>query len=103
LPSAPRTDRCAWAAVLERDFGRFDNGPRGGAARAHDDAGALIGDLALAKARIRDRLIHGDVIPASALRQEAHRTAIDHAGWIERRRSPDLAAEAMLGERNQRS
>lgn len=86
------------AAVLQCGFGRLDDGAGGGAARAHDDAGALIGDVAFAEARIGDRLVHGDVVPGGTLAQEAHRAAVDHGGGVERRRAPDLATEAVLGE-----
>ena len=56
-----------------------DDGARRGAAGAHDDAGALVDDVACLEAGVADRLVHGDVVPADARLHEAARLARDHA------------------------
>ena len=85
--------------LLAGDGGGFDDGPSRGTARAHDDAGAVVGDLPLLEAGIADRLIHGDVVPGGAAAVETHGAAIDDALGIDRRGTGYLAAEAVRGLR----
>ena len=77
--------------------GGLDDGAGRGAARAHDDAGALVGDFAFLEAGVADRLLHGDMVPGGAAAEEAHGAAVDRFARIERRRAVHLAAEAELG------
>ena len=49
------------------------------------------------KARIKDRLIHRDMVPGRAAGMETHRAAIDDAAGVERRRAVNLAAKAEFG------
>ena len=64
----------------------------------NDDAGALVGDVALLELRGGDRLLHGDVVPGATLVKEAHGATVDQLGRVERRRAPHLALETVLGE-----
>ncbi len=67
------------------------------AARAHDDAGARIGNVARLQPGIGDGLIHGDMVPGGAGGVKAHGAAVDDLFRIERRGAMDLAAEAEFG------
>ena len=87
----------ALGTLAARDIGALDDGPRRRAARAHDDAGALVGNVGLFEAGVADRLLHGDVIPGGAAAEKAHGAAIDRFAGIERRRAVHLAAKAKLG------
>ena len=60
---------------------------------AHDDAGALVDDVAGLEAGVADGLVHGDVVPADAGLHEAARLARDHALPLEVRLAVHLAAE----------
>jgi hypothetical protein len=84
--------------VLQRGFRSLDENARGRPAGPHDDAGALIGDVVLLQPGIGDGLFHGDMVPRATAREEAHGAAVDQFGRIERRRTPDLGAEAVFGE-----
>ncbi len=87
------------ALVLADDIGRFDDLPGRRAARAHDDADALVLLIVcFFEAGISNRLLHGHVVPGTTLGQEAHGATIDQFGRIERGLTPDLAAETILGE-----
>jgi hypothetical protein len=66
-------------------------------AGAHDNAGANVGNFRGLKTGIPDRLLHRDVIPGRAFAKEAHRTAIDDVGRIERRRALHLRAKTEFG------
>ena len=66
-------------------------------ARAHDDAGALVGDFVRLEPGIADRLLHGDMVPGGAAAEETHGAAVDRFFGIERGRAVHLAAEAELG------
>ena len=79
------------------DVGGLDDGARRRPARAHDDAGALVGDFGGFEAGIADRLLHGDVVPGGAAAEKAHGAAIDRFARVERRRAVHLGAEAKLG------
>ena len=79
------------------DIGGFDDGPGGGATRAHDDAGARVRDLVGLQAGVRDRLFHGDLRPAAAAAVEPQGTAIQHVFGSQRRSAVHLAAEAHFG------
>ena len=59
------------------DVGGLDDGAGRRAARAHDDAGALVRDLVVLEAGVADRLLHGDVVPGGAAAVEAHGAAVD--------------------------
>ena len=83
--------------LLAGDVGGAHDGPRRGSARAHDDAGALVHDIARLEARVADGLVHGDVVPAHARFHEAARLARDHAFPFDVRLAVHLAAEAELG------
>ena len=80
-----------------RDVGGFDDGARRGAARAHDEAGALVGNLVFLEPAVADRLLHRDMVPGGAAAEEPHRAAIDHFFGLQGRGAFDLAAEAELG------
>ncbi|ENN84417.1 hypothetical protein RHSP_22591 [Rhizobium freirei PRF 81] len=86
------------AVVLAGNVGRLNQRAGRRAAGAHDDAGTLVGDITFFEAAIGDRLLHGDMVPGAALRQEAHGAAVHQLGRIDLRRAPDLAFEAMLGK-----
>src|SRR6185437_12001726 len=77
-----------------RGVGGFDDGARRRAARPHDDAGTLVGNVMRLEAGVLNRLLHGDMIPCRALGEKTHRAAIDHIGWIERRRTLYLRSES---------
>jgi hypothetical protein len=62
-----------------------DQRPGRGAARAHDDAGALAGDVGGLEPGIEDRLVHGDMVPGRAAAVEAHGAAIEQRRRIEGR------------------
>ena len=76
------------------DVGGAHDGARRGAARAHDDAGALVDDVARLEPGVADRLVHGDVVPADAGLHEAARLARDHGLPLEIDGAVHLAAEA---------
>src|SRR5215468_10851566 len=95
-PWAPRGSD-ALRPLAAGEVGRIGDGARGRSTRAHDDAGADIGDLRRLKPGILDRLLHGDVIPRGAVAEETHRAAVDHTGRIERGRALHLRTEAKLG------
>lgn len=98
LRHGKRTDALR-AVVLQRNIGSFDNGTGGRTARTHDDAGAFIAaDIALFQTGIGDCLLHGNMVPRAALRQEAHGAAVDQIGGVERRLAPDLALETVFGK-----
>ena len=69
-----------------------------GPARAHDDAGALVGNVFVLDAGIADRLLHGDVVPGRAAAEEAHGAAVDRVRPDRASAALHLAAEAELGE-----
>ena len=75
---------------------RLDDGARRRSARAHDDAGARVGDFVLLKSGVADRLLHGDVIPGGAAAEEAHGAAVDGFRGIEgrARRAPGSGSRA---------
>src|SRR5215813_14703564 len=87
----------ALGALAARRVGRLDDRARRGAARAHDDAGARVDDVALLESGVTDRLVHGDVVPGGAAAVEAHCAAVDRPCRVERGRAVHLAAEAELG------
>src|SRR4029079_14931553 len=68
-----------------------------GPARSHDDAGALVHDLAGLEASVADGLVHRDIVPAHAGFHEATRLARDHAFPFDVGLAVHLAAEAELG------
>ena len=86
----------AWV-LLARRVGGGDDGARRRAARAHDDAGALVDDVFFLKAGVADRLIHRNVVPADAVAHETARLArhlrfpVDVGGAVH------LAAKTELG------
>jgi hypothetical protein len=84
-------------ALFARRVGGADDGAGRGAARTHDEARALVRDVVLFKARVADRLLHGEVVPGGARAHEATHLAVDHAFPVELGRAMDLAAEAELG------
>jgi len=84
-------------ALAPRDVGGLDHGAGGRAARAHDDAGALVGNLVFLEAGVAQGLLHGDVVPGRAQPEEPHGAAVDGFLRIEPRRTVDLAAEPELG------
>ena len=90
VPGAPSLDP---EGVVDRRAMRFLGG---GAAWNHVAMEQAIRDAGL-ETGVLDRLLHRDVIPGGAFAEEAHRTPIDHAGRIERRRALHLGAEAELG------
>ena len=59
----------ALRALGARGVGGLDDGARRGPARAHDDAGALVGDVVLLEAGVADRLLHRDVVPGRCRRR----------------------------------
>src|SRR5215211_3872566 len=87
----------ALGSLASRRVGGFHDGARRGPARPHDDAGALVGDVALLKTCIADRLLHRDMIPGRAYAEETHGAAVDDFGRVERGRAVHLAADAELG------
>src|SRR6185437_858272 len=89
--------RRAWT-LAARGVGSIDDGARRRAARAHDDAGAFVGNIFFLDAGIADRLLHGDMVPGGAAAEKTHGAAINRRRRIERRRALHLAAEAELGE-----
>jgi hypothetical protein len=78
---------------LGGDRGLHDGAGRG-PARARDEAGALIGDLAVGQAGVGDRLLHGEVGVGGTIAHEAHETAVDQLLDVHLERAGDLAAEA---------
>ena len=84
-------------AFFAGDVGGGDDGAGRGAAGAHDQAGAFVLDLAVLEAGIRDRLLHGDIVPGGTVAHEAADPAVDGAVEVEMRFAMDLAAEAELG------
>ena len=83
--------------LLARHVGGAHDRAGGGAARAHDDAGALVDDVARLQPGIADRLVHGDVVPADPRLHEAARLARDHRLPFQLHRPVHLAAESELG------
>src|SRR6185503_11503395 len=79
------------------DIGGADDGARRRPAGAHDDAGALVDDLAGLEPCVADGLVHGNVVPADARFHEAPRLAWDHALPLQLRLAVHLATEAQLG------
>jgi len=75
----------------------FDDGARRRSARAHDDAGHLVGNFAVLEPGIADRLLHGDVIPGRAAAEEAHGATVDRLFRVKGWRSVHLTAKAELG------
>ena len=55
-----------------------------------------VGNFRRAQAGILDRLLHRDMIPRSALAEEAHRAPVDNGSRIERRRALHLGPETEL-------
>jgi hypothetical protein len=74
--------------------GRGDQGLRRGAARAHDEAGALVDDVLLLKPGIGNGLLHREEIVSRAVAHEASRTPVDRAFEIDFEASFHLTAEA---------
>ena len=87
----------ALGTLAAGDVGGLDDRARGRPAGAHDDAGALVGNICFLDAGIADRLLHGDVVPGGAAAEKPHGAAIDRLGRVECRRALDLAAETELG------
>ena len=85
-------------AFLAGDVGGVHDRRGGRSARSHDDAGALVDDVALLDAAVADRLLHRDVIPGGTLPEKAHGPTIDHAFDVDVGHAGDLTAKAMIGE-----
>ena len=85
----------ALRALAAGDVGGFHDGAGRGAARAHDDAGARIGDVAPLEPGIGDRLLHGDMVPAvpSAWKRMARRSTT-RSGSASARRAPGSESRA---------
>ena len=86
----------ALGALLLGDDGRLHDGAGGRPAGAGDQAGALVGDLGLAEARVGDRLLHGEIGVGRAVAHEAAQAAVDQLVDVDLQRAGDLAAEAEL-------
>ena len=80
-----------------RRVGGLNDGARGRAARAHDEAGALVADVLLAKPRVEDGLLHRDVVPGGARPHETAHLAVDHPFPVEVRFAVNLRAKAPFG------
>src|SRR5690606_16667059 len=65
-------------------------------AGSHDDPGPWVLDILFLEARIRDGLLHGNVVPGRALAHEPRRAAVEHLKRIEFGRPMYLAAEVEI-------
>ena len=66
-------------------------------ARAHDQAGARIGDIAFFQPGICDRLLHGDEVIGRTRTHEAQVALVDMVFQHDLGHAVDLAAKAVLG------
>ena len=84
-------------ALLAGDVGGLHDRLDRRTARAHDQAGALVGDVAFLKPCIRNGLLHGHVGPASAFTHEAIGALVHMLGRIGLGTRVHLTLEAQLG------
>ena len=75
-----RTD--ALRAGLAGDVSGLNQRLGGRAARAHDNAGALIGDFSLCQARVGNSLIHRHMVPGCAGGMKTHGAAVEQCGRV---------------------
>ena len=85
-------------ALLAGNVGGRDNGSGRWPARAHDDAGARVGNVGLANAGIGDGLFHRHVVPARAFAHEAIDALVDMGGGVDVRLAADLTFEIVVGK-----